>query len=276
MRAGQSRIGRTYSKDILYDAPVACIQAGAPALNDAGGQEGLAKIINALVETYSWIGAIKEQGLVQTFKEWLTANLMGANSRFYGFESQYGRMVHYTNTLCHLFASFLGISDKIIPGTNKRFADYDDTIEEVEKDRGIGLKMVYGSYPAMFVYYQPDSALSQSFTNATQESSLSAKLNEVSNYTKEMSFLAGSLGIASGKGVTVGADVDVGPMFGLADTTFDFGNNLFQRIFARSAEGVGTIVGGNNLMLPEIYNSSNMSGTEYTLNVNLAYNLLCS
>lgn len=277
-RFGQSTLGKQYSEDILYDAPICIIQPGAPNLSDSslaeGSSESLSNLINKISVAYNWGKSIASGNGEDVLKTWLTEWLVGDDgssySRFFGFESQYSRYIQYVNTLCHLFATFLGIADNTIPGIGKKYKEYNDSIDEVEYlDNGLGLKMNYGTYPALFVYYQPDSSLSQSFGNQTQESSLASKLNELSNYSKEMAFLAGGLGFP-GKGVTVGDGVSAGTLFSLSDMSFSFGsNNILKRIFNRAGEGVGTIIGGNNLSLPEIYSNSDMSGTEYTLNIKL-------
>lgn len=276
MRFGTSTFGKQFTEDILYDAPIAIIHPGAPALNASAfdvedlGDNGLKGVINAAMKAYAYAGAFINGEGETAVKNILLNILSGENTRFYGFQNEYNRYIQYVNTLCHLFASFLGISNLTNPRTGKLYREYDDTIEEVEKiDSGLGLKLLYGNYPAMFVYYQPDSSISHTVTNQTQESSLVSKLNEVSNFSKEMSFFAGGLGIASGKGVTVGADADNNSLFNLSSTSFAFGNNLISRIFSRTAEGVGTIIAGNNLSLPEIYSNSDMSGSEYTLNIKL-------
>lgn len=276
MRFGTSTFGKQFTEDILYDAPIAIIHPGAPALNASAfdvedlGDKGIKGVIDTAMKAYVYAGAfINGEG--ETAVKNLLLNIMaGENTRFYGFQNEYNRYIQYVNTLCHLFASFLGIGDLINPRSGKLYREYDDSIEEVEKtDSGLGLKLLYGNYPAMFVYYQPDSSISHTVSNQTQESSLVSKLNEVSNYSKEMSFFAGGLGIASGAGVTVGADADNNSLFNLSNTNFAFGNNLISRIFSRTAEGVGTIIAGNNLSLPEIYSNSDMSGSEYTLNIKL-------
>lgn len=277
-RFGQSALGKQYSEDILYDAPICVIQPGSPNLSDSslaeGASEPLKNLINKITAAYYWGKSIVSGNGQDVFKTWLTDWLVGDDSgsfaRFFGFESQYARYIQYVNTLCHLFATFLGIADNTIPGIGKKYKEYNDSIDEVEYlDNGLGLKLNYGTYPALFVYYQPDSSLSQTFSNETQESSLASKLNELSNYSKEMAFLAGGLGFP-GKGVTVGDGVSAGTLFSLSDMSFSFGsNNILKRIFNRAGEGVGTIIGGNNLSLPEIYSNSNMTGTEYVLNIKL-------
>ena len=272
-RYGTSTFGRQFSENILYDAPIAVIHVGSPTLNDStfygSTATGLQGVLDGIAATFSWMGAIKQGHSEDVLKTFLANWLMGGYNRFYGFQSEYNRYIQYVNTLCHVFASYLGIANETLPGTNTKYINYSDAIEDIElADNGLSMKMRYGNYPGAFIYYQPDSSLSQTFNNMTQESSLASKLNEVSNYTKEMSFLAGTLGFP-GKGITVGADVDAGTLFGLGDTTFSFGNNILQRIFNRASEGVGTIIAGCNLALPEIYSGSTMSGTEYTLNIKL-------
>lgn len=278
-RFGQSTFGKQYSEDILYDAPICIIDPGAPNLADSslaeGASEGFDNLIKKIATYYTWGQSIAagngKEVLELWLKEWLVGEDGGSSfARFYGFESQYLRYIQYVNTLCHLFATYLGIADEIIPGTDKKFKEYDDYIDEVETtDSGLGLKLKYGNYPGLLIYYQPDSSLSQTFNNQTQESSLASKLNELSNYSKEMAFLAGGLGFP-GKGVTVGDGISTSTMFSLSDLSFSFGsNNILKRIFNRAGEGVGTIIGGNNLTLPEIYSNSNMTGSEYVLNIKL-------
>lgn len=279
-RYGSSSFGKAYTQNILLDAPICVIQAGNALMNgttattdgdsDILTDNALTRLYNKAINAYH-IATSADLG--DTFWERisneLTTSVLSTNSRYYSFQSDYNKMVQYTNTLCHLFAHFLGITDKKIPGTEITYGQYNDTIENANPDKGQSMYNLFGPNKSIFIYYQPDSSISNSFTNSSSDSNLAEKLDEVSNYAKQFAYFAGAIGAPGRNGVSVGKDVDTGMLSSLATQLGNGSGNFLSRIFSRAGEGITTIIGGNNLQLPEMYTSSTNDGTDYTLKIKL-------
>ena len=205
-----------------------------------------------------------DQTNIGILEDLFTKLFVGKYARFYTFSQDFRRYTQYVNTLCHLFIHFLGIGNKYYvrgDGQLVKYTHYNDTWEQGETDKGETLKSMFGSNRAIFAYYQPESAVSQSYSNSTQESSLSSTLTNASNMSKEFAFMVGT-GVDSvlGQGVTKGL-----LEFGADLNTSD---GLIGRLFGNVAEGAATIIAGNNMDIPEIYSSSSAS-TSTTLTFKL-------
>ena len=267
MRVGSSTYGKQFMEDILYDMNIACIKPGGPVLNPKfNDEEYSADAVSSALATAGKLKAywesLSEKGVGETLKQYLFTLFKGGSARFYSFQSDYTHYIHYVNTLCHLFITYLNIGDKYynIPGGKKKYAFYNDDPREVETDEGLGLHHQFGWDNAVYVYYSPESQLSHTFSNTTQPSSLNNTLMEASNAVKEWGFFINAAGIETGKGVS---------SFGQSLAANVNNGGLLGRLFGDATEGVTTVLAGNNLSLPEIYSDSETT-VQHTFKIKLA------
>jgi len=261
-RPGTSNFGRKYSEDILYDMPLATIIPGGPHMLSGGTLDGGTRktALDGIAQLLA-LGC----NIVSNPQALVTDILDGKWARYFGFSSNWTHYIQYTNTLCQLSTAFLGLDS-----FNRQWKDgvsyrnYRDDVEDIEVDGGKGLQVLTGVGRAVHLYYQPDSSLGQSFSNSTGQSMLADSLNNVSDMSKEFAFITGATGWSQTKGSTTGL-YDTNKLSYSANGS----DNLLARVFSRTGEGVGVLIGGNNLIFPEIYKDSSTSGTEYTLNVKL-------
>lgn len=272
-RIGGNRYGKQYVEEILYDMPLAILRPGSPTMspNDTGNSGLVGNIMKYknLYNTYMKGKGFKSAILGEDNTFSLTPNsesdvglfeqifadlFIGKYSRFYMFVQNYTLYVEYVNTLCHLFAAFLDIGEKYYVtnnGKKVKYINYDDTWETAESDDGASIRNMYGGGRGIYVYYEPDSSINRTFSNQTKVSELEGSVNQLSSVSKEWQFVMGAAGIGNGS-------------FGQG--LFDFSalqSNLsgaLGRLFANASEGITTILTGNRMDMPDIYDDSTNEG----------------
>ena len=274
---GSSPYGKQFIEDILYDMPIVLLRPGGPSMNssiDANGSSssGIVGLVKEAASYYNiyfknatslkdallgddgaflWYTNSEGDGSSNTgILEALFLNIfVGKYSRFYTFNQDFSMYTQYVNTLCHLFISFLGIGNLYYSDGNgniRNYAYYNDTWEQgMETDSGKTLRNLYGPNHAVYGYYQPESNISQVYTNSTGPSTLADTLTGASDIAKEAAFFMTSNGINK---AAVKLD---GVMEAVAGNS-----HLLGRLFGNIAEGAATILAGNNLDLPEIWRGS--------------------
>lgn len=272
LRPGASTYGKDYLENILYDMNIAIIKPGGPVLNPKWDDSYASysdsvfnKTIRSAAKFAAYWDQLKQKGVGNFLQDCLFQLFKGSSARFYSFMQDYTHYTHYVNTLCHLFVTYLGISDKTYinaRGDVKTYGEYTDDIKEIETDEGYGLKQQMGFDNAVYMYYSDEgSSLNQNFTNQTMASGLSSTLNEASNAVKEWGFLINAAGIESGNN----GIVDLRDASNFASR---YKNTVLGRLLSGATEGVTTILAGNNISLPEIYSDSDTT-VQHTFKVKL-------
>lgn len=272
LRPGASTYGKDYLENILYDMNIAIIKPGGPVLNPKWDDSYASysdsvfnKTIRSAAKFAAYWDQLKQKGVGNFLQDCLFQLFKGSSARFYSFMQDYTHYTHYVNTLCHLFVTYLGISDKTYinaRGDVKTYGEYTDDIKEIETDEGYGLKQQMGFDNAVYMYYSDEgSSLNQNFTNQTMTSGLSSTLNEASNAVKEWGFLINAAGIESGNN----GIVDLRDASNFASR---YKNTVLGRLLSGATEGVTTILAGNNISLPEIYSDSDTT-VQHTFKVKL-------
>ena len=231
--------GKDFIENIINDMPIAVLRAGFP-------------------DRSSFLSKMKDsvKGIITGFAKGANGDFMNLiyefvntdYERFYSFSNQYNEYIAYVNTLCHMFATFIGIADKecaLMSGRpNTTYAHYDDTITKLDGGDNIFTKQ-FGTAPAIFCYYQPDSQLSQTFSTETAQSNVASKVTEYSDKMKQWSFFGQALGI------------DVSENSLLGGVFEDIAKQLSGTFLGIIGEGAGGILMGSQMSLPEIWSDSN-------------------
>ena len=263
MRVGSSTYGKQYMEDILYDMCIACIKVGGPVINpkwDTNGETGVTgegfvdSTIKKVGKVAAYWDSLKDYGFQNTMKAYIFSLFRGNSARFYSFMSDYTHYTHYVNTLCHLFAFYLGIGDKTYlksDGSREKYINYRDDIKDIETDQGSSLGHQFGWDRCVYMYISDEnSSLNRNFSNTTTSSQLESTLQTASDTVKEWGFFINAAGIEKGKGIANWTS-------DLSNAISTAGSNSFLgRLFGNAMEGVSVVLAGNNLSLPEIYQDS--------------------
>ena len=186
---------------------------------------------------------------------------VGKYTRFYTFMADFTKYTQYVNTLCHLFIHFLGIGNMYYiraDGQAALYAYYQDTWEQGETDKGNTLKHLFGPNHAIYAYYQPESNLSQVYSNTMRPTALESTLTSASDISKDAHFFLSSTKIDD-------LSMDLSKALNAVGSN---GSGILGRLFGNVAEGAATILAGNNLDLPEVWADS-QAQTTHTLTFRL-------
>lgn len=246
--------GRIYSEKFLTKAPISVIIPGLPAfLNqvDSDAKVGIMGNVKGLEE--------KTNDKVQNISEMLN----GVDAKLYEFQTQYPDYVKRLSSVCRLASHYLDIADEPIYGMDK--TTYSSFDWDFAKMGGNGWQDLFGLESALTVYFNPNSGLSDGFSNSTGESAMFGTLNGVSDQVNEAKFFFG----ASGMDIT--ADDEKSYQQSVDDLSKmieDNDANLIGRLFSRGSTAFETTKQGGKLLLPEIWKTSDYKKT-YALDVSL-------
>lgn len=225
--------------------------------------------------------------------------------RLYDFKRNYVEYMKYVNVLCRAGATFLELNDKIdgVPFQQYDWKNYRQTAESYQSAVGKvtnaaanavknavskGIKKLSGNEFLMdtnnseddveetenlltnynYVQFYIDSSVNcdDSMTNATSESQLKSMFDSGSNLLKDIAFMMNSGGMDSST-LDEFANASVDALNSGLQTVAGNGNTITTAL-TRVINLSGSIIKGDNIIMPDIYQSSSYSKT-YNITVHL-------
>lgn len=247
---GETKIGRIYLEKILTKMPLLVLTPGLPSFMAGESAASQYTIINDLINGGT-------EGLGKIDSEF------SQHSKYYSLVFAAKEYYKYVNILCHVLASFLGISDQVVVFSDKTTIGDINWGGEGLFNRRFATSMSYLGGVAFYV--NAETSVSESFSNNTSESVLKSKLNEFSDIGREIQFISGGLGLGPQFGAAKltdgkeadkkGANSNSGGMIG------SFINNL------KSASK--TIFAGGKLIFPSLWGDSDYSAPSNSVSIRL-------
>ena len=234
--SGNGKFGRKYVEKIISKMPLLLLTPGCPdymtGYNDADKKS---------IFTYM-------QRVASGSSESDMNDLLSKPGRYFTFKFAYAEYYNYVNPMCQMGAQFLGISDKKIDNTQLKNYQWEKWVND-------SLKGVISQREFVAFYVDSQTQITESFSNSTGESMLSSKAKEISDVSKEVSFLLGA-----GAGVKINAldaskyQENLEAYNKFADSYLN-GNQMFKNI----GKGFYSVMTGGKLVFPEIWNDSTFS-----------------
>ena len=244
---GETKIGRIYLEKILTKMPLLVLTPGLPSFMAGESAASQYSIINDLIK-----GGTEGLGKID--------NEFSQHSKYYSLVFAAKEYYKYVNILCHVLASFLGISDQEVMFSDKTTIGDINWGGEALFNRSFATSMSYLGGVAFYV--NAETSVSESFSNNTSESVLKSKLNEFSDIGREIQFISGGLGLGPQFGaakLTEGKEAEKKPSGGGMIGTFI--NNL------KSASK--TIFAGGKLIFPSLWGDSDYSAPSNSVSIRL-------
>ena len=244
---GETKIGRIYLEKILTKMPLLVLTPGLPSFMAGESAASQYSIINDLIKGGT-------EGLGKIDSEF------SQHSKYYSLVFAAKEYYKYVNILCHVLASFLGISDQEVMFSDKTTIGDINWGGEALFNRSFATSMSYLGGVAFYV--NAETSVSESFSNNTSESVLKSKLNEFSDIGREIQFISGGLGLGPQFGaakLTEGKETEKKPSGGGMIGTFI--NNL------KSASK--TIFAGGKLIFPSLWGDSDYSAPSNSVSIRL-------
>jgi len=261
-------LGRKYLENIIAEAPIVYFLPGKPAyLPDLSKKEREAL-------TKFFMNTMKEN---DAGKNSVLSNILGEEEvRYFDFVSDYAEYMKYVNLLCRICSIYIGIGDKIVPGTSTKYKHYDwanykyygtykteksnDKIFDLSQIKETAEEIFFGENRYVQFYVDPSSSFSESSSNNTQSSQLESYFDFGSNIIKEFSFLTNTMALSK---MDEARDFFANQLDELS-SKFNEKQGFFKRLL-----GMGeTVLSGSNILFPEIWGDSSY-GKSYNITVNL-------
>ena len=265
-------MGRIYGQYIITEMPVLSMMPCRPAFLPHMGDEQKTQYFETLVRE------LKEASDNKLIQEYDANMLHGAQVKYFGTDVDYVEYMKYVNFLCRAAAIYMGIGNKIVPGTpNTTYAEYNwsrwsmrnqidgsqnvapSALENADEMKDNIIKgALKGEIPYLSVlnldeyytdfYVTPSTSYSDSYSNEIGESKLKSAMQAGSDLIKEVQFVMGSGGMDSKQMQQSMANFSKDLSEKLAQYN-NSGSGLFSRLF----NDAQAILSGSNIIFPEIW-----------------------
>ena len=231
---------RIYSKTMLADMPMVMLVPGKPIFfaHDKEFKKNQEDTEESMLDRIAKFDDDDEAGVVEWLKE-STSSMSNRDIRYYSFQPDYADYFTYVNTMLSTLAVKMGVSDGLYTFS-----------EDFRK----------GLLTSGIKYFaEKSSSVTESASNEFGSSKLEGITKGASGLMREMKFLLGIDAV----GNTSDPEKQEKRNTRLDETM----NNLADSGFIGSMAGnVGTVMGGANVLFPEIWNDS-----KFTRNYNLTF-----
>jgi hypothetical protein len=149
----EGKIGRMYGLNILAEAPILSILPCKPNYLPGLGTEKKTTLTKVLLDKVSDAGG----KIADAMRDQIVDNV---ETKYFTTDINYSEYIRYVNFLCRAAAIYMGIGDRNVPGSTKKYKEYnwwywthpndnlDNERKKITEDEGIG-KVVNGAATAI-------------------------------------------------------------------------------------------------------------------------------
>lgn len=296
-------IGKTYAENILMEAPIVTFIPGRPKYLAGMNRTEKLNTTTALISA-------ADSNSFSSLQSIINGDDDPNHLRLYDFQRSYTEYMKYVNVMCRAGASFLGLandSSMLLDGSTS-YQQYDwrnyrsdgekysnlftktgDTLTKNIKGAIDKLTMKYETTDSdndetesvqdmltdrnyVQFYIDPESTVSDSFSNSVGDSQMKSLFDQGSSTLKEISFMANSGGVdtnsiqeflgATADSFNQAASTILGG--GGNDSLMGQAGNALSRIINLGSN----VIKGENVIIPQIYQSSSHQ-SQYTITIHL-------
>lgn len=245
--------GRVYAQKIVANMPLMFMTPGTPAFMSKFSES----------QKKSLLGAMLNNVKGDEF-DYLTEESGG---KYYSLKFAYVEYFNYVNAMLRSAAYYLGIENEQINGKslgslNWFFNNMDKGVEEGSMFDNNGLSKFLGTYAGAVPFYvEAQNTVSESFDNATTQSSLASSINGLSDTARELNFLIGNVSGAVGAGSLYEKYISTDEIRENIQNTTDTINGILGKgnVLGNIVANAQNILAGGRMIFPEIWSESGFS-----------------
>ena len=274
-RPNSGNLGRIYTQNIISETPVLSILPCKPNYLPSLDDEKKKGILDAMVSLTNDLVSDAGKTLAQD-------EISKVETKYFSVDLDHVEYMKYVNFLLRSCAVFMGIGDKIVPGTTETYASYrwenyrvSNTLDNsktsssltssvsedgLAKTAAKGMESATDTQAMMDAistenYYvnffmSPSSSYSESMTNRTEQSQFESLLGKGEGMMKELAFLLGT-GAVNQANMAASTQKLTSEMKS-ALQKFNGGDGILSRLLSN----VNTVIAGSNIVFPEIWHES--------------------
>lgn len=280
-------LGREYAENIYAEAPIIYLMPGVPRY-----MPGISQKDKEFIDKYAALKDLPETSNALGYE--MEERASKIHGRYYDLVPAYDEYIKYVNILCRTCAVFMGIGDKMAPGTTtpyavynwSRYSNFNSNIEEnakivadksekgwigkafdaVANAAGAFNEFVYdqafGEYQYIKCYVSPQTSIDSTFGNNTTNSKIAGLFDNVRDIVREANFF-------------IQDDTALGTLKKLAGNTIDGLGNALSAADSSLGIGVGHLITslsdvltGSNIAFPEMWSDSDYNQS-YSFTIDL-------
>lgn len=247
-------LGYEYTEKIIKRIPLLFLSPGKAKFMSEFSENAKKNVLEKLLDM--GIGNDNDRNI---------SDLLDKGGRYYTFDYDLSTYYKYVNPMCRVAAILLGIGDEEIPvGNTFGFFSNNNGDRKLKNfnweaytNSGISSLGNIGTYRAVPFYVDSETSIHENMSNSTSASSMANSINQMGDMAKELQFLFGYGGAATG-----------------LDTLAELGSSIFDpekfqktlksylgtgNFFTKLSSHVSTLASGGKLIFPEIWSDSSFS-----------------
>lgn len=246
---GTTDLGRIYTNKIMARVPLLVMVPGMPEFLQGYSDD----------EKDGFINYFKDNSTESTIGGMSIDDFVSKPGKYYGLKEDWSQYYGYVNSMCRLAAVDMEVNDKEYFGELLNDFDWQNNINSE-------LQEVWGFQNGAAFYVNSESQISEGFTNSATASQLASKINEMSDYAREIQFLLGTakdydpIGVV---GAASKAQNDDDAAKGQTDVPL-----AGKGIISGLVDSLTTVIHGGKLIFPEIWADSQFS-RDYSIDIKL-------
>lgn len=279
----KSKLGRAFSETLVMEAPIVYIKPGTskflPNMSDSEKRE--------------FVTTLKNLDGGDDDKKRILSEVIGTKEdpvKYFEFKPVFSDYMSRVNMLCRLMAVFLGIEKDKVPWVKSgvtfgtydwRFYRFDSLYEDNEpkfndkyksspkQDIGAFFKdtmesLFMDDHEYLQLYVDAGASFSESASNSTRSSMIEGAVEQIEGITKELQTLSGISGLnISDLATDTASDIDA-----FVENWDKNNDSAIAKVFKRFTGNTKQIIAGGNMLLPEVWDSSEFSKS-YSFTVHL-------
>ena len=246
-RPSNSVYGKKFLEKMVAQMPLLYLTPGSPKFLDGNNDDDRDNILTAVADFMTGNPA----EALSTLEEIFSSNDF-KDTKYYTFEFNGSEYYEYVNGACYLLYKFLKLDDFAAKyQVQGEIIDASYRWQEYMTDA-----MSYlGSGSCIGFYMDSDTQTSESFSNASGESSLASTINNAANTVNEFQFLLGTT--QKDKGLL--AETIEGLRSGFESFLGDWGPKLSKPFSSRLEDAFEAVTSGGKMIFPKIWQDSSFS-----------------
>lgn len=245
-KGGLDALGRIYTNKIIARIPLLVMVPGTPEFLQGYDDDTKIAALNKIVDDAGG----DSSGLDDIIKQ---------PGKYYGLKSAWDEYYSYVNPMCRLAAVDMEVNDKTYNGFELNDFDWQSNLNT-------DLQSAWGFQGGSAFYVNSETQISEGFANSSTSSQLAGKINEMSDYARELNFLLGTANavitdnkIEAAKNGLVSDD---------AAKSLHNDSLAGKGIISSLSNALMTVMHGGKIIFPEIWADSQFS-RDYSIDIKL-------
>lgn len=246
---GLDSLGRIYTNKIIARIPLLVMVPGVPEFLKGYDDDTKIGALNNIIDEYGGGSGASIDDIVKQ------------PGKYYGLKSAWPEYYTYVDAMCHLTSVYMGVDGTEYNGSTLNDFHWGNNLNS-------DLQAAWGYQGGSAFYVNSETQISEGFSNSSTQSQLTSKINEMSDYARELNFLLGTADSMVDPTKLTGAAKD--KILGTDASAKELKTDSLagKGIISGLMNALGTVMHGGKIIFPEIWADSQFS-RDYSIDIKL-------